>query len=313
MTAYARGGVSVGIHAEADSPEELIAHLAGQAAAADAAGFDGVSISEHHAGFGGYVPNPLLVSDWLLDEIPRAWVATGPLLLSLRNPALVVEDVAWMNARHPGRFGLGVGPGFAPADFDALGIPLDERLRRYRAALAAVVDGLGGRAPEPLGRDMAIRASAGQVPVVSTLGGPRGAEHAGRAGASAMVDSFASVEKAAALFQRYGEAGGTGVRVLCRRIWYGAPDPKRMEVLAAGYRGIGSGAAIGGPQTDFASTEDPDDLARRLVADVTAAGADALLLRFNFPGLAQADAVAQLESVGRDVLPRLRAQLSPAP
>jgi alkanesulfonate monooxygenase SsuD/methylene tetrahydromethanopterin reductase-like flavin-dependent oxidoreductase (luciferase family) len=304
------GGISVGVHTEPGSAGAILDHLVEQAHFADAAGYDGVSVSEHHGGFEGYVPSPLQVAGWLLSAMERGWAATGPLLLSLRNPTLVIEETAWLAARFPGRVGLCVGPGFAPRDFEVAGVPLEERLSRYRAALESVALGLSGRGPEGLAGDPAVAAlSPGEVPLVATLGGPVGAVHAGRTGTGAMVDSFASVDKASSLFERYRAAGGRGPRVLCRRVWFGPPDPERMEVLARNYRSIGSGSAIGASQTDFISTDDADEMAERLAGEVRAAGADALLLRFNFPGLAHSALLDQLQQTGSRVLPALRERL----
>ena len=71
------------------------------------AGFDGVMTSEHHGGFGGYLPNPLQLTGFLLDAMPGGWAAACPLLLPLRPAALVIEEAAWLAARFPGRVGLG--------------------------------------------------------------------------------------------------------------------------------------------------------------------------------------------------------------
>jgi alkanesulfonate monooxygenase SsuD/methylene tetrahydromethanopterin reductase-like flavin-dependent oxidoreductase (luciferase family) len=57
--------------------------LHAQAVAAAEAGFDGVTISEHHGSFDGYFPNPLQLAGWLLGSIPQIWVAPFPLLLPL--------------------------------------------------------------------------------------------------------------------------------------------------------------------------------------------------------------------------------------
>jgi alkanesulfonate monooxygenase SsuD/methylene tetrahydromethanopterin reductase-like flavin-dependent oxidoreductase (luciferase family) len=310
VTPYGRGGISIGIHADGSSARALIGNLMEQARVADGAGYDGVGVSEHHGGFGGYVPSPLQVAGWLLPEMTRGWVATGPLLLSLRNPILVAEEAAWLAARFPGQVGLGVGPGFAPLDFEAVGIPIGERLPRYRAALEMLASVLAGRGPEGLAGDNAIGAlTPGAIPVVATLGGPVGAAHAGRVGVGCMVDSFASVEKANALFGAYSAGGGNGPRILCRRAWLGPPDPERMAVLARSYRSIGSASTVGGPQTDFIATSDASEMAGRLAADAQAAGADALLLRFHYPGLAQTTMLEQIELTGRDVLPLVRQSL----
>jgi alkanesulfonate monooxygenase SsuD/methylene tetrahydromethanopterin reductase-like flavin-dependent oxidoreductase (luciferase family) len=307
---YGPGGISIGIHADGSTARALIGNLMEQARVADAAGYDGVSVSEHHGGFAGYVPSPLQVAGWLLPDMARGWVATGPLLLSLRNPILVAEEAAWLAARFPGRVGLGVGPGFAPLDFETVGVPIGERLPRYRTALEMLASALAGRGPAGLAGDSAIGGLApGAIPVVATLGGPVGATHAGRLGVGCMVDSFASVEKASALFEAYAAAAGKGPRILCRRAWFGPPDPERMAVLARSYKGIGATSAVGGPGTDFIATSDASEMAGRLAADARVTHADALLLRFHYPGLAQATMLEQIELTGREVLPLVRQSL----
>jgi hypothetical protein len=50
-------------------------------------------------------------------------------------------------------------------------------------------------------------------------------------------------------------------------------------------------------------------MAGRLAADARATSADALLLRFHYPGLAQATMLEQIELTGREVLPLVRQSL----
>src|SRR3954466_14718225 len=97
-----------------------IDELREQAALAVAHHFDGVMTSEHHAGFPGYLPNPLQLAGFLLDAMPDGWAAPCPLLLPLRPVALVAEETAWLAARFPGRVGLGVAAGALPVDFDVM-------------------------------------------------------------------------------------------------------------------------------------------------------------------------------------------------
>jgi alkanesulfonate monooxygenase SsuD/methylene tetrahydromethanopterin reductase-like flavin-dependent oxidoreductase (luciferase family) len=311
---FARGGISVGIHpTESGEPGKAIEQLFAQARAADRAGFDGVTVSEHHGGGGGggYLPNPLAAAGWLIPDLARAWAAAAPLLLSLRNPNLVIEEIAWLAARFPGRIGLGVGPGFAPLDFEVAEVPLEERQRRYRSGLRRLAEALAGGAPDGLRGDMAVAMLApGSVPLVATLGGPVGASHAGRAGTGAMVDSFASIEKARGLFERYTEAGGRGPRVLCRRAWLGAPDPNRMSSLARSYSGLGSGPAIGAPQADFVATPDPEEMAGLLAESVRESAADVLLLRFYFQGVSETDMEEQITRTGSEAVPHLRRRMA---
>src|SRR3954465_13920006 len=112
---FAPGSVSLRLYPHGDLPATRIVDvLREQAAASAAIGFDGVMTSEHHGGFAGYLPNPLQVAGWLLEAMPSGWAAPCPLLLPLRPPALVAEEVAWLAARFPGRVGVGLAAGALP-------------------------------------------------------------------------------------------------------------------------------------------------------------------------------------------------------
>src|ERR1700709_1943382 len=123
---FAPGSVSLRLYPHADLNATAIVHeLPEKAAPAAQHGFDGVMTSEHHGGFHGYLPNPLQAAGWCLEAMPQGWAAPCPLLLALRPPAMVAEEIAWMAARFPGRVGLGVASGALPADFEIMHGPLD--------------------------------------------------------------------------------------------------------------------------------------------------------------------------------------------
>src|SRR3954453_8111535 len=124
--------------------------MRGQAALAVAHGFDGVMTSEHHGCFSGYLPNPLQLAGFLLDAMTSGWAAPCPLLLPLRPAALVVEEIAWLAARFPGRVGLGLAAGSREQDFSLLGTDKTDLTRRFADALAVVTEALSGRAAGPL-------------------------------------------------------------------------------------------------------------------------------------------------------------------
>src|SRR5438270_6811726 len=145
MSAFTPGSVSLRLypHLELAAPE-IVEELRAQASLAAEHGFDGVMTSEHHGGFGGYLPNPLQLAGWLLEAMPRGWAAPCPLLLPLRPAALVAEETAWLAARFPGRVGAGFAPGYVRADFDLIGFPFDNLTPRYRSALRLVSQALRG-------------------------------------------------------------------------------------------------------------------------------------------------------------------------
>ena len=125
---FARGSISVGLHpiVGLDGREQAAA-IVEQAQAAEAAGFSGVTLSEHHGGFPGYMGLPALASNWILGATERIWSAPAPYLVNLRNPILAAEELAWSAARFPGRFGAALAPGYAQSDFELLGVPWDEK------------------------------------------------------------------------------------------------------------------------------------------------------------------------------------------
>ena len=151
---FAVGSVSLRLYPHGELPaHEMVRELRAQAVLATEAGFDGVMTSEHHGGFAGYMPNPLQAAGWLLEAMPTGWAAACPLLLTLRPPALVVEEVAWLAARFPGRVGLGLAAGSLQDDFDIMGLTKDDLTRRFSEGLAVVVGALGGTDLGRLGGD----------------------------------------------------------------------------------------------------------------------------------------------------------------
>jgi len=112
MEPFAPGSVSLRLYPHNDlSATGIVDELRTQASLAVQHGFDGVMTSEHHGGFHGYLPNPLQAAGWCLEAMPGGWAAPCPLLLPLRPPALVAEEIAWLAARFPGRVGIGVASG----------------------------------------------------------------------------------------------------------------------------------------------------------------------------------------------------------
>jgi alkanesulfonate monooxygenase SsuD/methylene tetrahydromethanopterin reductase-like flavin-dependent oxidoreductase (luciferase family) len=161
--------------------EAVVTELRAQAALASECGFAGVMVSEHHGGFAGYVPNPLQLTGWLLDSMPRGWAAACPLLLLLRPTALVAEEVAWLAARFPDRVGVGFAAGALPGDFEIMNLSMEDLTARFATALAEVTSLLRGGAEGGLARDPAIvRCADHPVPMVSAAASSTAARRAAR-------------------------------------------------------------------------------------------------------------------------------------
>ena len=75
-------------------------------------------------------------------------LATTVALVVLRGPVALAKSLAALDVLSDGRVVAGVGPGSSRADYDAVGIPFDERWKRFDEA-TAILRGLLGRAAMP--------------------------------------------------------------------------------------------------------------------------------------------------------------------
>jgi alkanesulfonate monooxygenase SsuD/methylene tetrahydromethanopterin reductase-like flavin-dependent oxidoreductase (luciferase family) len=273
-------------------------------------GFDGVMTSEHHAGFPGYVPNPLQVAGFLLDAMPTGWAAPCPVLLPLRPTALVAEEIAWLAARHPGRVGIGVAAGALERDFDVMDASMDGLTARFATALDRLAGYLRGDAGVLAGDRAIERCAVHPIPMVSAAASATAARRAARAGVGLLFDSLVTPQRARELVDVHRAEGGTGPCVLVRRAWIGAPPRRRVDEQVDVYREYApSSAPAHWGNDELISGEAPDDVAGHLVARARAAGADALNLRVHAPGIGIDAVREQIERLG-EVLPRVRAALT---
>jgi alkanesulfonate monooxygenase SsuD/methylene tetrahydromethanopterin reductase-like flavin-dependent oxidoreductase (luciferase family) len=306
-TAFAPGSVSLRLYPHGDLPAERIVEAFGaQAAAAAVAGFDGIMTSEHHAGFAGYLPNPIQAAGWALEAMPAGWAAPCPLLLTLRPAALVAEEVAWLAARHPGRVGLGVASGSLQADFDVMGLTKDDLTARFAAGLRLVGGALSGRATGELRMDPAVaRCAAHPVPVLSAAMSPTAVRRAAECRVGLLFDSLTDLARCRELADTYRDCGGDAPVVLIRRVWLGdAPTDRHHQQV-----NVYAGYATSGAQTHWDSTAmvvgTPERIAERLAAAKAECGADALNLRVHAPGLGPAEVGDQISRLA-DVVALLR-------
>ncbi|MGD0381295.1 MAG: LLM class flavin-dependent oxidoreductase [Acidimicrobiales bacterium] len=298
---FAVGSVSLRLYPHGELPaHEMVRELRAQAVLATEAGFDGVMTSEHHGGFAGYMPNPLQAAGWLLEAMPTGWAAACPLLLTLRPPALVVEEVAWLAARFPGRVGLGLAAGSLQDDFDIMGLTKDDLTRRFSEGLAVVVGALGGTDPGRLGGDAAVaRCATDPVPVLSAALSGAAVRRAAALDAGLLFDSLSTPQRIRELTDMYRAEGGGGPCVAVRRAWVGAPPTAEVERQVDRYRTYASaGAQVHWRGEQMVAAQHPHDLARELEAIRVGAGVDALNLRVHVPGVSPGTARRQIAALG---------------
>jgi alkanesulfonate monooxygenase SsuD/methylene tetrahydromethanopterin reductase-like flavin-dependent oxidoreductase (luciferase family) len=87
----------------------VIEEIVAEAQAAEASGWDGCFITEHHQQEDGYLPNPLLMAGLIGMKTQRIKVGTCVLLLPLYHPVRVAEDCAVVDLATKGRLILSIG------------------------------------------------------------------------------------------------------------------------------------------------------------------------------------------------------------
>jgi alkanesulfonate monooxygenase SsuD/methylene tetrahydromethanopterin reductase-like flavin-dependent oxidoreductase (luciferase family) len=313
MTVLADGSVGLALYLHDLPVAQAVDRLVAQAVLAEESGFDGVTVPEHHAGFRSYLPTPLLAASWLLCETERLWVGPVPLLLPLRNAALVAEELSWLDVRFPGRVVAGTAPGYQADDFRAVDDDgFERRGAVYGARLQQLAAALRGEAGGLLGRDHSLAdRSRPPVPVVGAAGSPAAARRAASAGVGLLMDSTTSDDRLSEVAAAYVAAGGNGPRLLNRRVWVGDPPVELLERQLAAYRDKADAASwMQSVTADVVAAGTPPQIVERLLSATDASGATSVALRVHLQGLEPAEADEQIRQVGEQLLPALREALA---
>ena len=101
----------------------------------DELGYDSVWLTEHHFVEDGYLPSPLTVSGAIAAVTRRVRIGQDVLLLPHYHPVRLAEDLVVLDNLSGGRMMLGVGMGYVPSEFRALGTPRSQRLSRMEEGL----------------------------------------------------------------------------------------------------------------------------------------------------------------------------------
>ena len=301
---FAAGSVSLGLHTiEPRDARGQAQAIVEQAQAAETAAFAGVTLSEHHGSFPGYMGQPLLAANWILSATRSIWAGPAPYLLGLRNPALVAEELAWTAARFPGRVGAAFASGYARSDFELLGASFDDRGARFgpglRALLARLADTRDG--------DLAVEAwAADPAPILTAANSRPGVRTAAQIGTGLLLPGGNARERYRELIGHYRDRGGPGPIVKIRQIWMGAPPPGALEARDAVYQSAATSTMrqSQGFAEPFLHGSD-EHVLEQLAADAESFGLDAMNIRFHLAGIPNEAVLEQIERFGTTVLPRL--------
>jgi alkanesulfonate monooxygenase SsuD/methylene tetrahydromethanopterin reductase-like flavin-dependent oxidoreductase (luciferase family) len=122
--------------------------LQGAVDAARECGFAAVSANDHFVFQTPWLDGPSALAS-MIERSGRMELATTVSLAVLRNPVPLAKALAAIDVLSEGRVVAGVGPGSSEADYRLLGIPFEERWKRFDEALVLLRALLRGEpAPE---------------------------------------------------------------------------------------------------------------------------------------------------------------------
>ncbi|HEU5309370.1 MAG TPA: LLM class F420-dependent oxidoreductase [Acidimicrobiia bacterium] len=127
-----------GVGSGALSGPEGVAELA---QTAEQLGFESIWVGEHPVLIDPHAsPSPLPPDAELMDPVPvlayaaastsRILLGTGIVILPLRNPVILAKELATVDVLSRGRLLVGIGVGYVPGEYEAIGVPFHTRGRR---------------------------------------------------------------------------------------------------------------------------------------------------------------------------------------
>jgi alkanesulfonate monooxygenase SsuD/methylene tetrahydromethanopterin reductase-like flavin-dependent oxidoreductase (luciferase family) len=114
-----------------------VAHLTSYAACAEQLGFRAVASNDHLLFPRPWLDGPTALAV-VLASAPRVDLMTTVALPVVRGPVALAKTLAALDLLSGGRLIAGLGPGSSAADYAAVGLPFEERWKRFEEAVRAV-------------------------------------------------------------------------------------------------------------------------------------------------------------------------------
>lgn len=124
------------IHPSGEDLAQRLAEHREQVALVRDVGFTSIAVGQHFITQPLQVPATIPYLTSLADISGQLRLVIGVALLPLMNPVLLAEDVATLDWLSDGRVVLGLGIGYRPAEFAAMGVSTRDRVGRFNETLA---------------------------------------------------------------------------------------------------------------------------------------------------------------------------------
>lgn len=160
------------------------------------------------------LPDPLIWLSYVAGATSRIRLATGILILPQHNPVITAKQVASLDHLSGGRMILGIGVGWLKEEFEALGVPFEDRAARTDEYILAMRELWGAERPSFQGKFVRFEGTYcrpqpvnGAVPIVVGGHSKAAARRAGRLGDGFFPARGAASELFSLVRQAAAEAG----------------------------------------------------------------------------------------------------------
>jgi alkanesulfonate monooxygenase SsuD/methylene tetrahydromethanopterin reductase-like flavin-dependent oxidoreductase (luciferase family) len=141
--------VELGVHLpllELGHEGQSLARLQATVDAARDGGFAAISANDHFVFSTPWLDGPTALAA-AVERSAGLSLATTVALVSLRGPVQLARTLAALDVLSGGRLVAGVGPGSSKRDYDAVGVPYEDRWKRFEQAVTMLRDLLPGGIP----------------------------------------------------------------------------------------------------------------------------------------------------------------------
>src|SRR5277367_889241 len=114
---------------------------------AEALGFHGTFVVEHHFTGFGQVSASLNLLTWLGARTRNLRLGTAVLVLPWHNPVLLAEQAATLDLLSAGRLDFGVGKGYRYNEFAGFCLPMEEADSRFEESLEVITKAFASETP----------------------------------------------------------------------------------------------------------------------------------------------------------------------
>lgn len=313
-----------------ENPADVLQSLREQVRAVRDAGFSTLIVGQHvvTGPMGMFQTIPLLGA--LTDDAKGMQIGPGVLLLSMMNPVLAAEEAATIDWLSDGNYVLCAGLGYRPEEFQAMGVDIKQRVSRLTEGVDIIKRLWTEEAVTHHGKHFHLDEARASVRPKQQprppiwLGGDvepavKRAARIADAWCIAPTLSTESLLKYLEVFRAEREATGQDAGDACpliRECFVGRDAAHAREVsrgpLLYKYKAYASWGQGETTQGDFDDAFDAFAEGRFLIGEASKvkedilryseiAKTDHILLRMQWPGLSQAEALGNIERIGRIV------------